>query len=61
MTLTTRHLKNRHKVRLTGLGVLHVQRPPPQRGRNLRTGEVIEIRGKGEAAFRPSKELREAV
>jgi DNA-binding protein HU-beta len=61
VTLATRHLKNGHRVRLTGLGILHVQRPPPQRGVNLRTGEVIEIRGKGEIAFRPAKELKEAV
>jgi len=61
MTLAIRHLKDGHMVRLTGLGTLHVQRPPPQRGRNLRTGEVIEIRGKGEIAFRSAKELKEIV
>jgi DNA-binding protein HU-beta len=61
MTLATRHIKDGHKVRLTGLGTLHAQRPPPTRGLNLQTGEVIEIRGKGEIAFRPSKELKEAV
>jgi hypothetical protein len=42
---------------LTGLGIPHVQRPPPRRSRNRRTGEVIHIRGKGEIAFRPAKEL----
>jgi DNA-binding protein HU-beta len=61
MTLAIRHIKDSHRVRLTGLGILHVQRPPPQRGLNLRTGEVIEVRGKGEIAFRPSKELKEVV
>jgi DNA-binding protein HU-beta len=61
MTLSVRHLKNDHKVRLTGLGLLHVQRPPPQRGLNLQTGEVIEIRGKGKIAFRAAKELGEIV
>ena len=61
MTLATRHLRNGHGVRLTGLGTPHVQRPPPQRGRNLRTREVIEIRGKGEIVFRPAKELKEVV
>jgi DNA-binding protein HU-beta len=59
MTLATRHIKNGHRVRLTGLGILHVQRPPPQRGLNLQTGEVIEIRGTGKVAFRPAKELKE--
>lgn len=61
MALSVQHLKNGHRVRLTGLGILHVQRPPPHRGMNLQTGEVIEIRGKGEIAFRASKELKETV
>jgi DNA-binding protein HU-beta len=61
MTLATRHIKNGHRVRLTGLGILQVQRPPPRRGLNLQTGEVIEIRGKGEIAFRPAKELKEVL
>ena len=61
MTLATRHIMNGHRVRLTGLGALHVQRPPPQRGLKLQTGEVIEIRGKGEIVFRPAKELKEVI
>ena len=61
MTLLIQHLKNGHRVRLTGLGLLHVRRPPPQRGLNLQTGEVIEIRGKGEIVFQPAKELKEVV
>ena len=61
MALAIRHLGNGHKVRLTGLGLLHVQRPPPQRGLNLQTGEIIEIRNKGEIVFRPAKELKEVM
>lgn len=61
MTLAIRHLASGHKVRLTGLGLLHVQRPPPQRGLNLQTGEVIVVRGQGKVAFRPSKGLAEIV
>ena len=61
MALAIRHLRSGHSVRLTGLGLLHVQRPPPQRGLNLRTGEIIEVRGKGKVAFRPAKELAESV
>lgn len=61
MTLAIRHIQSGHRVRLTGLGVLHVERPPPQRGLNLQTGEIIEIRGKGKIAFRPAKELNEVV
>jgi DNA-binding protein HU-beta len=59
MTLATQHLKNGHRVRPTGLGTLHVQRPRPHRGLNLQTGEIIEIRGKADIVFRPSKELKE--
>jgi DNA-binding protein HU-beta len=61
MTLSIRHLKRGRRVRLTGVGLLHVQRSPPQRGQNLRTGEVIEVKGKGKLAFRPAKELGEIV
>jgi DNA-binding protein HU-beta len=61
MELVVRRIKDGHRVRLTGLGTLHMQRPPPQRGLNLQTGEVIEVRGKGKIAFRPSKELKEVV
>jgi nucleoid DNA-binding protein len=28
MALAIRHLKNGHKIRLTGLGLLHLQKPP---------------------------------
>jgi len=61
MTISIRHLRSGHRVRLTGLGLLHVQRPPPQRGLNLQTGEVIEIRGKGKVTFRPAKGSGEIV
>jgi DNA-binding protein HU-beta len=61
MTLAIRHIKNGHRVRLTGFGTLHVERAQPQRGLNLRTGEMIEIRGKGEIVFRPSKQLKAVI
>jgi DNA-binding protein HU-beta len=61
MTLVIRHIKDGHKVRLTGLGVLHIQRSPPQWGLNLQTGEVIEIRGNGKVVFRPARELKAVI
>jgi DNA-binding protein HU-beta len=61
MTLAIQHLGSGHKVRLTGLRLLHVQRPPPQRGLNLQTAEIIEVKGKGKVAFRPAKELAEII
>jgi Bacterial DNA-binding protein len=60
MTLAIRHLKEGARVRLIRVGTLHVQRPLPQRGLNLQTGEVIEIKGTGEIVFRPAKELVKA-
>lgn len=55
MALMTRHLSHGHGIRLTGLGTLHVLAPPPLRGLNLQTGEIIEVRRKGKIAFRPAK------
>jgi DNA-binding protein HU-beta len=61
MTLTTRHLKNGDKIRLTGIGILQVQDRPARMGRNPGTGEAIEIKASKKIAFRPAKELKEAV
>src|ERR1022692_1161075 len=38
MTLTTRHLQNGDKIRLTGIGILQVQNRPARMGRNPGTG-----------------------
>jgi DNA-binding protein HU-beta len=61
MTLATRHLQNGDKIRLTGLGILQVQNRPARMGRNPGTGEAIEIKASKKIAFRPAKELKEAV
>ena len=61
MTLTTRHLRNGDKIRLTGIGILQVQNRPARMGRNPGTGEAIEIKASKKIAFRPAKELKEAV
>ena len=61
VTLTTRHLKKGAKIRLTGLGILQVRKRPPRMGRNPATGEAIKIKASKKVAFRPSKELKEAV
>ena len=61
MALAVRHLKNGHKIQLTGRGILQIQRPPTLTGLNLQTGEAIEIKASGKIAFRPAKELKEAV
>jgi DNA-binding protein HU-beta len=61
VTLATRHLKNGDKIRLTGLGILQVQKRVARMGRNPATGAAIQIAASKKIAFRPSKELKEAV
>jgi DNA-binding protein HU-beta len=61
VALTTRHLKKGDKIRLTGLGILQVRKRAARMGRNPATGEAIKIKASKKIAFRPSKELKEAV
>jgi DNA-binding protein HU-beta len=61
MALATRHLQGGDKVRLTGLGILQVQDRPARMGRNPATGAPMEIKASKKVAFRPAKELKEAV
>jgi DNA-binding protein HU-beta len=61
VALTARHLKKGAKIRLTGLGVLQVRKRAARMGRNPATGEAIKIKASKKVAFRPAKELKEAV
>jgi DNA-binding protein HU-beta len=61
VTLATQHLKNGDKIRLTDLGILQVRAREARMGRNPATGESIKIAASKKIAFRPSKELKEAV
>jgi DNA-binding protein HU-beta len=61
VTLTTKHLKRGNKIRLTGIGVFQVRRRAARMGRNPATGEAVKIKASKKVAFRPAKELREAV
>jgi DNA-binding protein HU-beta len=61
VTLTTRHLKKGDKIRLNGIGVLQVRKRAPRMGRNPATGESIKIKASKKVAFRPAKDLKEAV
>jgi DNA-binding protein HU-beta len=61
VTLATQHLKNGDKIRLNGLGILQVRAREARMGRNPATGESIEIAASKKIAFRPAKELKEAV
>ena len=61
VTLAAEHLKKGDKVRLTGLGILQVRAREARTGRNPATGESIEIAASRKIAFRPAKELKEAI
>src|ERR1700675_2906773 len=61
VALATKHLKKGDKIRLTGLGILQVRKRAARMGRNPATGEAIKIKASKKIAFRPAKELKEAV
>jgi DNA-binding protein HU-beta len=61
VAMTTQHLKQGDKIRLTGLGILQVRSRAARLGRNPATGESIKIAASKKIAFRPAKELKEAV
>jgi len=57
----TEHLKNGERIRIVGLGILQVRTRAARVGRNPATGEEIQIKASKKVAFRPAKELKEAV
>ncbi len=61
VSMITTHLKKGARLRLGGLGVLQVRKRPARDGRNPATGEKIRIKASKKVAFRPAKELKEAV
>jgi DNA-binding protein HU-beta len=59
--LVTKHLKKGDRIRIGGLGILVVRKRAARKGRNPATGEEIQIKASKKVAFRPAKELKEAV
>jgi DNA-binding protein HU-beta len=57
----TAHLKKGAKLRMSGLGTLEVRKRAARMGRNPATGEAIRINASKKIAFRPAKELKEAM
>ena len=57
----TKHLKKGARIRIGGLGILQVRKRPARMGRNPATGEAIKIKASKKVAFRPAKDLKEAV
>ena len=61
VVMVTKHLKKGNRLRLNGLGILQVRKRAARMGRNPATGEAIKIKASKKVAFRPAKELKEAV
>ena len=61
VALIVKSLKKGNRIRIAGLGILQVKKRAARMGRNPATGESIQIPAKKKIAFRPSKELKEAV
>jgi nucleoid DNA-binding protein len=59
--LVTKHLKKGDRIRIGGLGILQVRKRAARMGRNPATGEPIQIKASKKVAFRPAKEIKEAV
>jgi DNA-binding protein HU-beta len=59
--MIAKSLKKGEKIRLSGLGILQVRKRAARMGRNPQTGEPIKIKASKKIAFRPAKELKEAV
>jgi DNA-binding protein HU-beta len=55
------HLTKGTKIRINGLGIFQVRSRDARLGRNPATGEQIQIKASKKIAFRPAKELKEAV
>jgi DNA-binding protein HU-beta len=57
----TMHLKQGDRIRMSGVGILEVKARAARMGRNPATGETIQIKASKKVAFRPAKELKEAI
>ncbi|WP_322098843.1 HU family DNA-binding protein [Microvirga roseola] len=59
--MITKSLKKGEKIRLTGLGILQVRKRAARMGRNPQTGDPVKIKASKKIAFRPAKDLKEAI
>jgi DNA-binding protein HU-beta len=57
----TSHLTQGARIRMSGLGTLEIKSRAARMGRNPATGESIQIKASRKVAFRPAKELKEAI
>ena len=61
VAVVTRQLVKGDKIRLSGLGIRLVRDRPARTARNPATGESVAVAASRKIAFRPAKELKEAV
>jgi DNA-binding protein HU-beta len=61
VALLVDHLKSGDRLRIAGLGILEIKDRPERAGRNPATGEALTIKASRKVAFRPAKELKEAI
>lgn len=61
VAVMTTHLKQGDRIRMSGLGTLEVKTRAARTGRNPATGAAIQIKASKKVAFRPAKELKEAI
>lgn len=57
----TKSLKKNQKVTLVGFGTFSTTRRKARKGRNPQTGEVIKIKAKKVAKFKPGKKLETSI
>ena len=56
-----RQLEEGGRVELRGYGAFTVRRRDPKKGRNPRTGDVVDVEGKSVPFFKAGKKLRDRV
>jgi DNA-binding protein HU-beta len=61
LTSITKSLKKNQKVTLVGFGTFSTSRRKARKGRNPQTGEVIKIKAKKIAKFKPGKKLETSI
>ena len=61
VSTVTRALQNGEKVQLVGFGTFEVKERGPRKGRNVRTGESIEIAASKSPSFKPGKTLKDSI